>query len=349
MHICFLSWLYHLLFKGAFQWWTFHRPVRIWSDETQYDIWWNASISYNNNTRLRALFPGLPGWAGTRKEKPIWILLKQETVSGSGIRWAVCKSAPRSRQITTPAPHPVVKVDWRIRWHYTTTTILRLRIGARLTRYRNCKFHNGCRTISRHADGINRYSVPPSAGPLLPLTSAQNFLQAGCPSCCPTNSVKALKAFEMLMHPYLTKILKESYSMVHQMCANFLQHVVFLKELQSGLLLVTGIEMLYLYSLLLIWWCFLYSFTMAIEWIDQPLLCYGISVCDVYFICLHCCFRNFVLVNLIIAIKPFCTWVISCLLLICMYMYFDVSVFLFVSYHFYPKLNQQIAALYLII
>jgi len=32
-------------------------------------------------------------------------LLKQETMSGSGISWAICKSAPRSRQITTPAPH----------------------------------------------------------------------------------------------------------------------------------------------------------------------------------------------------------------------------------------------------
>ena len=32
-------------------------------------------------------------------------LLKQETVSGSGISWAICKSAPRSRQITMPAPH----------------------------------------------------------------------------------------------------------------------------------------------------------------------------------------------------------------------------------------------------
>ena len=50
-------------------------------------------------------FPGLPRWAGTRKVKPIWILLKQETVSGSGISWNICKSAPRSRQITTPAPH----------------------------------------------------------------------------------------------------------------------------------------------------------------------------------------------------------------------------------------------------
>ena len=29
-------------------------------------------------------------------------LLKQETVSGSGISWAICKSAPCSRQITTP-------------------------------------------------------------------------------------------------------------------------------------------------------------------------------------------------------------------------------------------------------
>ena len=32
-------------------------------------------------------------------------LLKQETVSGSGISWAICKPAPRSRQITMPAPH----------------------------------------------------------------------------------------------------------------------------------------------------------------------------------------------------------------------------------------------------
>jgi len=48
-------------------------------------------------------------------------------VSGSGISWVICKSAPRSRQTTTPAPH---------------------------------------------------HSV---------------FLQAGCPSCRPTNSVKGSK------------------------------------------------------------------------------------------------------------------------------------------------------------
>jgi len=51
-------------------------------------------------------------------------ILKQETVSGSGISWTVCKSAPRPRQITMTV-----------------------------------------------------------------------VLQAGCPSCCPTNNVKALKGY----------------------------------------------------------------------------------------------------------------------------------------------------------
>ena len=81
----------------------------------------------HTHTRLTALCPGLPRWAGTRKVKPISVLLEQETVSGSGISWAICKSAPCSRQITTSVPH---------------------------------------------------YS---------------SFLRAGCPSCRPTNSVKALK------------------------------------------------------------------------------------------------------------------------------------------------------------
>jgi len=31
--------------------------------------------------------------------------LEQETVSGSGISWAICKSAPCHRQITMPSPH----------------------------------------------------------------------------------------------------------------------------------------------------------------------------------------------------------------------------------------------------
>ena len=38
-------------------------------------------------------------------KKTIRILLKQETVSGSGINWAIYKSAPHFKQITMPAPH----------------------------------------------------------------------------------------------------------------------------------------------------------------------------------------------------------------------------------------------------
>ena len=58
------------------------------------------------HTGLMALCLGLPWWACSRKVKLIWILLKQETASGSGISWAICKSAHRSRPITMPAPHP---------------------------------------------------------------------------------------------------------------------------------------------------------------------------------------------------------------------------------------------------
>ena len=65
----------------------------------------HARTHARTHTHLTALCPGLPSWAGRRKVKPIWILLKQETVSGSGISSAICKSASRSRQITTPAPH----------------------------------------------------------------------------------------------------------------------------------------------------------------------------------------------------------------------------------------------------
>ena len=77
------------------------------------------------------------------------------TVSGSGISWAICKSAPRSRQITTPAPH---------------------------------------------------HSV---------------FLQAGCPSCHPTNSVKALKSGLQTISKALSKCLRFDI-----FCVNVLLYLV---------------------------------------------------------------------------------------------------------------------------
>ena len=50
------------------------------------DVWSLASLSNwlfytHTHARLTALCPGLPRWAGARKVKPIWILLKQETKS----------------------------------------------------------------------------------------------------------------------------------------------------------------------------------------------------------------------------------------------------------------------------
>ena len=75
--------------------------VIIWSNTCCY----TAKEHTHTHIHLTALFPGLPRWAGTRKVEPIWILLKQKRVSGSGISWAICKSALRSRQITTPASH----------------------------------------------------------------------------------------------------------------------------------------------------------------------------------------------------------------------------------------------------
>jgi len=59
----------------------------------------------HTQTRLTALFPGLPGVSRYQKGKTNLDLTEEERVNGSGINWAICKSAPRSRQITTPAPH----------------------------------------------------------------------------------------------------------------------------------------------------------------------------------------------------------------------------------------------------
>jgi len=96
-----------------------YRPIHVWPGKwllnggsvyRHMTKWWvNITCANSRNTHththLTALCLGLPVWAGTRKVKPVWILLKQETVSGSGISWAICKSAPCSRPITTPACH----------------------------------------------------------------------------------------------------------------------------------------------------------------------------------------------------------------------------------------------------
>ena len=83
------------------------------SDRVRVIISSNKSLERIHTHTFNDPFPGLPGWAGTRKVKSIWILLKQEAVSGSGISWAIHKTAPSSRQITMPAPHHSVFLQAR--------------------------------------------------------------------------------------------------------------------------------------------------------------------------------------------------------------------------------------------
>ena len=213
----------------------------------------NKHSNTHTHTRLTALFLGLPGWAGTRKVKPIWILMKQETVSGSGNSLAICKSAPRSRQITMPAPHRSVFLQTRCpscrptnsikalkainkhsKWHqilrmqvmsyvlnaYCANAIINVKLAYRsfiLNTHTHTRLTALCPGLPRWAGtrkvqpiwillkqetvsgiGISWAickSAPCSRQITMPAPHRSVFLQAGCPSCRPTNSVRALKAF----------------------------------------------------------------------------------------------------------------------------------------------------------
>ena len=81
--------------------------------KTQLDkvsfVIWIFHYYYYYYIHLTAFFQDKPGKPAPEKQnhsgKTNLDLLEQETVSGSGISWAICKCAPRSRQITMPAPH----------------------------------------------------------------------------------------------------------------------------------------------------------------------------------------------------------------------------------------------------
>ena len=68
------------------------------------DCFHHSDLCRYTHTHTPVYWPFVQDYPG-KPVKPIWILLKQETVSGSGISWAICKSSPHSRQITMPAPH----------------------------------------------------------------------------------------------------------------------------------------------------------------------------------------------------------------------------------------------------
>ena len=102
-----------------------------WQVTLRVPMWHVSSCSgvATLRTAIHLLLPYL-FTPGSRKVKPTWILLKQETVSGSGISWAICKSVPCSRQTTTPAPHhsvfyrldalPAAQPTASKHWRYTT-------------------------------------------------------------------------------------------------------------------------------------------------------------------------------------------------------------------------------------
>jgi len=131
-----------------------------------------GSIAHTH-TRLTALCPGLPGWASTRKVKPISILLKQQTVSGSGISWAMCKSAPRYRQITTSAPHhsvfyrpdalpatqPTASKHWRQKRFYSSACKIRSHVSVYLLMY--LFMHQVARLFRRSFDVHCNWRITP--------------------------------------------------------------------------------------------------------------------------------------------------------------------------------------------
>ena len=76
---------------------------------------------------FNSTFSGTTQVSWYQKGKPIWILLKKETASGSGISWAVCKSAPCSKQITMPAPHNSVFLQARRRSSHPSNSVKALK------------------------------------------------------------------------------------------------------------------------------------------------------------------------------------------------------------------------------
>ena len=72
------------LIKQNTIWLTF--SVKMMTDEVLVWLRTYQTLQFIKHTCLTALFPGLPGRASTRKVKPTWILMKQETVSGIGNR-----------------------------------------------------------------------------------------------------------------------------------------------------------------------------------------------------------------------------------------------------------------------
>ena len=114
-----------------------------------------------------------------QKVKTVWILLNQETVSGSSISWAICKqSAPHSSNDAGTPPQFFYRLDAlpAAQLKGQEETVEQETVSGSGISWAICK------------------SAPRSRQITTPAPHHSVFLQAGCPSCRRTNSVKALKA-----------------------------------------------------------------------------------------------------------------------------------------------------------
>jgi len=68
-------------------------------------------------------------------------LMEEEMVNGSGISWAICKAAPRPRQITMPAPHHSVFLQAGYPSRRPTNSVRALK-AIQSTEEKNRKQHN---------------------------------------------------------------------------------------------------------------------------------------------------------------------------------------------------------------
>ena len=123
-----------------------------------------VGLATHTHTRLTALFPGLPGWAGTRTHTHT----HKHPFNGplSGTTRVSRYQKGKTNLDFTEARHS----EWQ--WHQQ-------------------EHMQVCTSLQTD----NHANTPPLS-----------FLQAGCPSCRPTNSVKALKA---LCRPSNIKVNKQ--------------------------------------------------------------------------------------------------------------------------------------------
>jgi len=130
-------------------------------------------------------------------------------VSGSGISWDICKSASRFRQITIPVPHHSVftgKMPFLLpnQQHQNTKGLHQIHNThthtpvngpfSRTTQVSQCQKGKTNLDFTEARDSERQWH---QLGHMQVCTSLQtdaappplSFLQAGCPSCHPTNSV----------------------------------------------------------------------------------------------------------------------------------------------------------------